>query len=606
MTDPITSAKDEDGSGAFLGVSSSLKGQKWLRRPFLPRTAGALADATGLPLLVCELLASRGQTLESVDDFLSPTLKTDLPDPSLLLDMDKAANRIADAIETGGSIGIFGDYDVDGATSSALFVDYFSALNVPVLTHIPDRMTEGYGPNAPALLGLKSRGAKLVITVDCGTLSFAPLEAAAEAKIDVIVCDHHKAEPILPPAFAVVNPNRLDDTSDLGQLAAVGVSFLMLVAVNRILMTRGYFDGCAAPDLLALLDLVALGTVCDVVPLTGVNRTFVHQGLKVMARRQRIGLSALGDVARMDDKPSVYHLGFLLGPRVNAGGRVGESSLGLKVLTATDPNAAREMAETLDHYNEERRRIEQEVLDAAMLQAEELWDNFGGSLPLMLVAGDGWHAGVIGIVASRIKDKYGLPTFVIAIDGALAKGSGRSISGVDLGAGVIEAQQQGLLVAGGGHAMAAGLTIETEKIEELRTFLSAHLKASVEDAAASRALMLDGVIAPSGLNADLVDQVDAAGPYGVGNPGPRFALEHVTVVAADVVGNGHVRLRLKGRDGVTIKAMAFRAADEDMGQTLLTGMGRAFHVAGRIRKDDWSGGGKAELHIDDAFLIGPP
>lgn len=587
-------------SEAFLGVTRSLRGQAWYRRAFLPRVAEALASATGQPLLAGELMASRGVTPDTAPGYLNPTLKADLPDPSTITDMARAAARLADTVERGGTVGVFGDYDVDGATSTALLVRYITAVGGTVVPYIPDRMREGYGPNLPGLMTLKERGADLVITVDCGTLSYEPLAGAKAAGLDVIVCDHHKAEMVLPEAVAVVNPNRLDDESGLTQLAAVGVTFMLLVALNAELRERGFFKSRKSPNLLSLLDIVALGTVCDVVPLTGLNRTFVRQGLKVMGERRNVGLRALADVARMDEAPSTYHLGFLLGPRINAGGRVGESDLGTRLLTTENEDEARSLAKRLDHFNEDRRAIEQEVQAEALAQLAQHADD----PTLALAVGAGWHPGVIGIVASRLKEKYGVPSLVLAIDKGIAKGSARSIAGVDLGSAVIDAASAGLLINGGGHAMAAGLTVAEDLIPDLKAFLKDRLADSVAKARETQALKVDGLIAAAGLTARLVDQIEAVGPYGVGNPNPRFVLEHVTIVSVDTVGQNHLRLRVKGRDGKTVKAMAFRATDEDWGQELLAGLGKTVHLVGRIKKDSWAGGNAAEFHVEDAAWAG--
>ncbi|NVJ97631.1 MAG: single-stranded-DNA-specific exonuclease RecJ [Alphaproteobacteria bacterium] len=591
----------------FLGVRRSALGQAWMLRPHVPRIAEGISNRLGVPPIVGQLIAARGIGLDEAESFYTPSLKELLPDPSSILDMDKAVARIAKALQNGEKLAIFGDYDVDGATSSAVLYRFLTALGADVQIYIPDRMVEGYGPNVPALLGLRQAGVDLVITVDCGTLSFEPLKAAKDAGLDVIVVDHHKAETTLPEAVAVVNPNRLDDDSDLGQVAAVGVCFLLAVALNRALRDAGYFEGDRKePNLISLLDIVALGTVCDVVPLTGVNRAYVAQGLKVMAQRRNVGITALSDVGRVSEAPTTYHAGFILGPRVNAGGRVGESYLGAQLLTTNDMMAARQIADKLDRYNEERRAIEAEVLEAAMAQVESATGVGGQPDAVVVAAGEGWHAGVIGIVASRLKDKYGLPTFVIGIENGEAKGSGRSISGVDMGAAVIEAVQQGLLLKGGGHAMAAGLTAAPDKLEELTAFFRNHMRASVERASENRALKIDGMIALSGVTADLIDQIDKVGPFGQGNPSPRFVVPELDLLKADLVGQNHLRCIFKSKDGKSIKAMAFRQWEEPLGELLRTGIGRRFHVAGKIKKDTWSGGGKVEMTLDDVALIGLP
>jgi single-stranded-DNA-specific exonuclease len=569
--------------------------------------AKAISDTLDVPLTVGQLLAGRGLTLDDAAPFFQPSLKELMPDPATILDMTKGAKRIIRAIEAGESIAVFGDYDVDGATSSALLVRYFRALGVSVKTYIPDRMVEGYGPNAPALLGLRGDGADLVITVDCGTLSFEPLQAAADAGLDIIVVDHHKAEPVLPVAAAVINPNRLDDESGLGQLAAVGVAFMLTVEINKLLRSANWFTPTRPePRLMSLLDIVALGTVCDVVPLTGVNRAFVTQGLKVMAGRRNVGITALSDVGRVAEAPGTYHAGFIIGPRVNAGGRVGEAGLGTRLLSTDDVQEARQIAEKLDRYNQERRAIEAEVLADALAQVEGALGLGGVPDTIVIACGEGWHPGVIGIVASRLKDKYGLPTLVIALDGGEGKGSARSISGVDLGAAVIEAQHKGLLIKGGGHAMAAGLTVAADQIDALGVFLRDHMRAAVVRAGSEVALKIDTIIALSGASAELVDDIDRVGPFGAGNPSPHFAIPEVDLIKADRVGDTHLRCIFKSKDGKSIKAMAFRQADEPMGMVLLTGIGRRFHIAGKLKRDTWAGGDKVEITLDDVALVGAP
>ena len=585
---------------AFLGVERSLTGRRWRARAAPDRLAEALAQRLDLPEAVGRVLAGRGVGLDDVERFLNPSLRDSLPDPSVLKDMDPAADRLARAIMDGEQVAVFGDYDVDGATSSAVLARFFAAVGGRLRVYIPDRMVEGYGPNTPALLKLHQEGASVVITVDCGTLAFEPLAAVAEVGLEVIVVDHHKAEPALPRASAVINPNRLDDTSDLGQLAAVGVAFLLVVALNRALRRAGWYDaGHDEPDLVRLLDLVALGTVCDVVPLTGLNRALVAQGLKVMARRANVGLAALADVGRVDSTPGTYHAGFILGPRVNAGGRVGEAGLGARLLATDDWQEARAIAEQLDGLNAERQAIERAVLDEATAMAARRMDS-GAAPPVVFVAGQGWHPGVIGIVASRLKDRFGRPALVLSVEKGEATGSARSIAGVDIGSAVIEAAHRGLLVKGGGHAMAAGLTAKADRLADLEAFLGDRLGAAVETARSGRALDLDGTVSIGGATPELVTALEAAGPFGVGNPGPRFAVARVRVVKVDRVGANHVRVIVAGGDGGRMKAIAFRVADDPLGQALLGGRGRAFHIAGRLKLDDWGDVPRVEMLLDDA------
>jgi single-stranded-DNA-specific exonuclease len=597
---------------AILGVTNSLMGRAWMARPIDSRQAMGISQKLGVPEIVGRVLAARGQTMDSAELFLNPTLKEYMPDPSVLKDMDKATTRVLLALQNNENIVIFGDYDVDGATSSALLVNFLSAVGATVKAYIPDRLTEGYGPNTAALLKLKEEGASLVITVDCGILSYEPLQAARDAGLDVIVVDHHKAETELPAANAVINPNRLDDDSGLGHVAAVGVAFLFAVSINRELRSKGWYrddQGRAEPNLKEYLDIVALGTVCDVVPLVGLNRAFVTQGLKVMAGRRNVGLRALSDISRLDKAPDAYHLGFMLGPRVNAGGRVGESPLGSILLSCTDDIEAQNIAVRLDGYNTDRKFIEAEVQDAAMaLAMDEAQNNQQGNgklWPIACIAGEGWHPGVIGIVASRIKDKFNVPSIIIALekqaDGSvMGKGSARSIMGVDLGAAIIEAKHKGLLVAGGGHAMAAGLTIEADKIPEFKDFISEQLSAQVVEATKDATLNVDGVLTLKGANADLVDKINAVGPFGVGNSAARFAFADCALVKVDLVGADHVRCIFASSDGGTMKVMAFKSAHNDLGGALLAGKGRKFHLVGKIKRDDWMGQNKVEMMLDDA------
>jgi single-stranded-DNA-specific exonuclease len=592
--------------GCFLGVERSLTGKRWEERLADSRQALALAQQLSLPEIVGRVLAARGVAAEEAERFLNPTLRAYLPDPSSFRDMDRAAARLLRAIEGGEKVAVFGDYDVDGATSAAVLSRFFAALGLPLEVYIPDRLAEGYGPNVPALRRLKAQGIDVVVTVDCGITAFDALEAAAAAGLDVIVVDHHAAEPRLPVAAAVVNPNRLDDTSGHGQLAAVGVAFLLVVALNRALRAAGWYvrHGRAEPDLLQWLDLVALGTVCDVVPLTGLNRALVAQGLKVMAARRNAGLVALCDVARMDDKPGTYHAGFLLGPRVNAGGRVGEAPLGARLLCCDDAAEAVAIAARLDGYNSERRDIELQVLDQAIRQVEE--NRMGEGL--VVAAAEGWHAGVIGIVASRLKERFNKPALVIALDNGIGKGSARSVPGVDLGAAVIAARQAGLLVNGGGHAMAAGLTVAAESLAELTAFLDGRLARRLAEIDYRPSLGIDGALKPRAATLELLEQLERCGPFGVGNTQPRFVLPAVRVAKASVVGDNHVRCFLgdsaggfaAGAGGGSIKAIAFRALENGLGPALLQTAGLPLHVAGRLQVDRWNGHEGVQFVIEDA------
>jgi single-stranded-DNA-specific exonuclease len=582
---------------ALLGVEKSLNGCKWLKRPAEPRIAEAISQREGVPLLVAQVLAARGVGIEDAATFLDPKLKEQLPDPFHLQDMDIAAERIVAAIMTGEKLAIFGDYDVDGATSSALLCNFFRALGVDVQIYIPDRMKEGYGPNAAALESLKQQGVDLAITVDCGITAFDPLAHAASIGLDVIVVDHHQAEVRLPEAVAVVNPNRIDDNSAHGHMAAVGVSFLVAVAVNKLLRDSGWYEDHNAPNLMQWLDIVALGTVCDVVPLLGVNRALVRQGLKVISQRRNPGLVALADKVGVREQISAFHLGYVMGPRINAGGRVGESSLGARLLTTQDPDEAAVLALRLDEYNAARREVEAQVLIEAQEQVEST--DIDPDFPLAFVAGEGWHPGVIGIVAGRLLERYAMPSCVVSIEGGLAKGSARSIPGLDIGAAVIAAREAALLEAGGGHAMAAGFTVTTEKLAEFKAFLGQRLREQVKAGGIVPVLELDDALDVSGATVDVLDTLAMVEPFGAGNAEPKFAITSAQIAFADVVGMGHVRCQLKGAHGSRLKAIAFKAADTDLGVALLNSQGQKMHLAGTIRRDTWQGRNSVQFVIED-------
>jgi single-stranded-DNA-specific exonuclease len=585
-------------STGFLGVERSALGRRWYARLDDDRVALGLAQRLGVPEIVARVIAGRGVDEAAAPAFFAPKLREQLPDPLHLKDMDRAAARLARAVQTGEQIAVFGDYDVDGATSSALLYRFVTAAGGKVRIYIPDRQREGYGPNAPALLRLKAEGADVVVTVDCGVTAHAPLAAAADAGLDVIVIDHHVAEPRLPTALAVVNPNRLDETTPHRQLAAVGVAFLLAVAVNRALRDAGWFAGRPEPSLLDLLDLVALGTVCDVVPLTGLNRAFVAQGLKVLAQRRNPGLLALADVARIDRACDVYHLGFVLGPRVNAGGRVGEADLGARLLTTEDPDEARTLAERLDRHNRERQTIEAAVLEAAAAQV----DGAGAPGSLVFAAGEGWHPGVIGIVAGRLRERYDRPTFIAAIADGIAKGSGRAALGADVGAAIIAAREAGLLINGGGHKNAAGFTAAVDRLGELREFLADRLAAQITSPRSG--LAFDGALSLGAATPDLIEALGRVGPFGVGNPEPRFAFPAVRVAKADIVGEKHVRCFLADGRGGRLAGIAFRAVGSPLGAALLDGAGISLHLGGRLRADDWRGETRVQLQIEDAAAAG--
>ena len=582
---------------AFLGIERSLSGRRWTLRAGDDATAMVIAQRHGLPDAVARLLAARGVEPDAVADFLEPTLRRFLPDPSHLKDMDAAVERLVRAVRGGEKIAVLGDYDVDGATSSALLLRFFRAVGGDMRAYIPDRLKEGYGPNAPALRRLREEGVAAVVTVDCGITSFDALEAAAQAGLDVIVIDHHKAEPQLPRALAVVDPNRLDDESPHKQMAAVGVAFLLAVGVNRALRLAGWYGGQRPePDLRQWLDVVALGTVCDVVPLTGVNRMFVRQGLKVLNNRGNAGLAALAEVVRLTEPAGTFHLGFMLGPRVNAGGRVGAADLGTRLLSTDDAQEAMGLAMRLDAFNAERRAIEAAVLDAAVAQVEAL----GGLPPVVVAIGEGWHPGVIGIVASRLVERFHRPAFVIGLDGNVGKGSGRSVPAVDMGAIIIAARLRGLLVNGGGHPMAAGLTVERTRLGDLVAFLTGEVTACTGLSPPARTLPIDGALASRAANVELVRMLERVGPFGVGNPEPRFVLPHVRAGWSRPAGEAHVRCTLVGSDGGSVSAIAFRAAGGPLGAALRDATSPTLHVAGTLRVDKWNGHDEVSLHIEDA------
>lgn len=586
-----------------FGVECSLAGRAWRWRRGNMEIAGDGFDATALNVdIVDQLLLARGVPPDDLARHRNPTLRSFLPDPSQFHDMDSAAERLAQAVLTRETVTIYGDYDVDGATSSALLIRLLRLLGHDARYYIPDRLLEGYGPSGEALVRLAQEGSSLIVTVDCGAMAHDALAQAHAAGVDVIVVDHHKCSPDLPIATALVNPNRLDE-SDLaaahGHLAAVGVAFLLAVATVRVLRRQGYFGQRPEPDLMGLLDLVALGTVADVAALHGLNRALVAQGLKVMARRENIGMAALIDASRLTRSPTCSDLGFALGPRINAGGRVGESTLGVRLLTTDDAEEARVIAAQLSALNDERRAIEAMVQEAAETQIDSQHNR-----AVMVLAGKGWHPGVIGIVAGRIKEKTGKPALVIALDAdesGHGKGSGRSISGVDLGAAIIAAREHGLLVAGGGHAMAAGLTIEGGQVNHLADFLDSRLGNAVSRAREGQSILLDLAVAPGGLTPELVETLESAGPFGMGWPSPRVAVGPLRAIKADLVGKDHVRLIARGQDGASFKAMAFRAAESPLGQALLHGTrDRKLWLAGRARIDDWANRRQAELHVEDA------
>lgn len=589
--------------GAFLGVAASARGLAWRERldPAARNIATAISQRHGLPELLGRVLAARGVGLDEVPVVLGPTVRALMPDPSTLRDMDAGARRLADAVERGEAVAVFGDYDVDGACSSALIQRFLAHHGRSGRIYIPDRIFEGYGPNTAAIELLASEGAKLIVMVDCGATSFAPLAAARRLGVDTIVIDHHQMDARLPEAVAVINPNRQDDLSGLGHLCAAGVTLMVLAATVRELRGRGHYaEGRAEPNLLALLDLVALATVCDVVPLKGLNRAYVKSGLAILGSRRNVGLRALADAAGLDRPPSCYMLGFVLGPRINAGGRIGDAALGARLLATEDEMEAARIAVLLDKLNRERKAIEARMLEEAVAEAEQLLES-DPDAPLLLLGSPAWHKGVVGLVASRLVERFGRPACAIAWDAA-AEGTGslRSIAGIDIGAAVRAAVAAGHLVKGGGHAMAAGLTVARDRLEDLRAFLDERLRASSALARERAGLDLDGALTAQGATDELMDLLERAGPFGAGNPQPRFAFPAHRVRYAKVVGEAHVRCALEAGDGSRLDAIAFRAANQPLGDLLLGSGGMPLHVAGTLRREAWNGREKIELAIEDA------
>lgn len=589
----------------FLGVANSVTGRFWQERlDSRKRNVALEISQTGdTPELVARVLAGRGVSAAEVSAFLNPSIRDLMPDPSILTAMDDAANRICEAILKNERVAVFGDYDVDGAASSALMVRFLAHHRVATEIYIPDRIFEGYGPNPDAIAELCRRGASLVVTVDCGSTSIAALQEAARLGVDVVVLDHHQVGTGLPPAAAIVNPNRQDDLSGLGYLCAAGVTFMALVACTRRLRETGWYGAVSEPDLLELLDLVALATVCDMVPFRGLNRAFVVKGLVTMRAMANTGLSALAGVARMSGPPSVYHLGYLLGPRINAGGRIGDAALGARLLTEDDPVTAREIAGQLNMLNQERQAQEASMLEEAVAEADLEIGSAKGPAALV-VASETWHPGIVGLIASRLKDRYHRPAFAIHFDrNGRGTGSGRSIASADLGAAVREALEEGLIEKGGGHTMAAGITIRKDRLGAFRKFLEQRFTKIVEDAMATKSLKLDGALTARSATVELYDLLEKAGPYGPGHPAPLFAFPSHEVRRARIVGRDHVSLSLSAGDGATLQAIAFRSADTPLGRLLLSNAGR-LHVAGQLSADFWQGTRRMQLRISDASL--PP
>ncbi|MFT3672122.1 single-stranded-DNA-specific exonuclease RecJ [Aestuariivirga sp.] len=589
---------------AFLNVSKSAKGLRWQARLADQRVAEAMAQRHELPEILCRVLAGRNVPLEDAEGFLNPTLRTLMPQPGVFRDMEKGAERLAAAIRAGEKIGIISDYDVDGVSSAALMLHFLHAAGSDARVHIPDRLTEGYGPSETAVRTLASEGTKLLLTLDCGVLSHDPLAHAAELGMEAIIVDHHQAGAELPQAHAVINPNRQDDLSGQGHLCAAGVVMILIATTNRILRQHGYYaTGRAEPNMLQWLELVALATVCDVVPLKGLNRAYVTQGLKIMARRENLGLAALADVAGLKRRPDVYALGFMLGPRLNAAGRVGHADEALALLMAKDKGEAAQLARNLDDLNRKRQAIEMRAVDEAVAMAElELGKE--AKPAVILAAATGWHPGVVGLVAARLKERFRRPAFALAINSktGVAVGSGRSVTGVDLGSAVRAALEAGLLSKGGGHAMAAGLTVETAKLADLRQFFGERLSAAVE-AARDESLLVDGALTATAANLDLIELLEQAGPYGSAHPSPLFVFPAHRVIYADAAGSDHVRCTVVGSDGTRMKAIAFRAMGTPLGELLLSERQMPIHIAGRLVADEWGAKRVPSLQIEDAAAL---
>lgn len=574
----------------------SLGGRRWKMGEENPRLILALCQRFGLSEILGRLLDNRGIDLEKAENYLKPTLRALLPDPFHLKDMEKGVMRVIAALEAQEKIAVFGDYDVDGATSSALLKNYFRDIGKEVQVYIPNRLTEGYGPNTPALQKLQKEGNKVVILVDCGTTSFDTLGDAAKEGLDVVVIDHHKAQNELPPAVALINPNRLDETSPYGYLCAAGLTFLFLVALNQRLREKGWFQDKPEPDLRQSLDLVALGTVCDVMPLVDLNRAYVSQGLKVMKHRRNMGLAALADVAGCDEAPTPYHLGFLLGPRINAGGRIGQSDLGVTLLTTPDSACAARVSKTLHELNQERQEIEKQVLEEALTQvANQRLDEH----PVILVGQEGWHPGVIGIVASRLKERFHKPSCVVGFENEIGKGSGRSVTGFSLGDAMHQGVKKGLLSQGGGHEMAAGFSLHKEKFEAFRDFLNDYALNNPFESVPT--LILDGALHPRAITPRLQEELAFLEPYGTGNATPRFLVGPVKIIHAERVGIAHVRCTFVSEEGDRLKGIAFRSLETALGQTLLNAGPRAFvYVAGTLKSDTRS----VSFSVEDMLMMG--
>ena len=580
--------------------SLSLSGKSWILKEFNQEDLNFIKDNYSLDEITSKLLSIRKIKKEEINSFLNPLIKNFLPNPNILLDMEKATSRTFQTILNGEKIGIFGDYDVDGATSTALLGNYFSELNLNYEIYIPDRKKEGYGPSIKSFKELIGKGVKLIFTVDCGTLSFEAINFAKENDIDVIVLDHHQSEFKLPEAFSIINPNRLDDNSDLKYLCAAGVAFIFLVSLNRELRKKDWFlqNEKKEPNLINYLDLVTLGTICDVVPLKGLNRAFVKQGLKIIKSKKNLGIKTLLDICKIETNPTIYHLGFMIGPRINAGGRVGKCSHGANLLLGKDPKASFKLASELDQYNKERQILEKDLLQKILNETKDYSKD-----PVLILSGKNWHEGIIGIVAARLKDKFNKPVILISIEGNIGKASARSIVGFDIGSIIISATQDNILLKGGGHKMAGGFSIKIEKIDEFKKFVFKKFKTINEDLSKDKPLFLDSIISPSAVNLEFFNKVSLLSPFGSGNPEPRFVIEDVKTINGKIVGEKHIKSILVGKDGSSIKTIAFNAIGSDLGEYLLKKNNKLFNIAGKLSLNEWKGLSNVEFIIDDISVI---
>ncbi len=576
--------------------SVSVTGKNWIFKKFDQEKIVYLKDNFSLDEITAKLLVIRNIKKEDINSFLNPSIKNFLPNPNCLLDMEKSSSRTVEAIKNKEKIGVFGDYDVDGATSTALLGKYFEELKLTYEIYIPDRKTEGYGPSIKGFKELIDKDVKIIFTVDCGTLSFEAIDYARNKNIDVIVLDHHQSEINLPKAYSVVNPNRLDDKSNLQYLCAAGVSFMFLVSINRELRSIDWFkkNSIDEPNLINYLDLVSLGTVCDVVPLVGLNRAIVKQGLKILKAKKNLGLKTLIDICKIETKPSIYHLGYILGPRINAGGRVGKCSHGANLLLSSSPKEVFKLATELDEYNKERRMLEQDLTEKILIESRNKLKD-----PILILQGKNWHEGVIGIVASRLKEKFNKPTIIISINGDIGKASARSIIGFDIGSAIIAAAQEKILLKGGGHKMAGGFSINVSNIDKFKQFIFRKFKNINEDLTQQKPLLLDGKIAPSAINLEFYDKVNILSPFGSGNPEPKFIVENLKPVNSKIVGEKHIKSVLIGAEGTSIKTIAFNAADSEVGAYLLKKNNNTFNIAGKLSLNEWRGEKNVEFIIDD-------